>query len=189
MNERRPVPTMLDESVEGLSEADRLLENVKQYGFHWFSIGQSEEDQIDLPEWRKVPGWSYTIGLHASFGHPEIVVFELKDDIVGALFWDLAESIQAGSRFEAGHIYDNVLRSFEGQRFAFEQVSPGWIASLFGFGSWYYKHEDFPVLQYLWPDRTGLFVWEEGAAKTIREAQPALTQPPREEGSPPPRRS
>jgi Domain of unknown function (DUF4262) len=189
MNERRPLPTMLDESAEGLSEDDReLLENVKQYGFHWFSIGQSDEDRIDFPEWRDVPGWSYTIGLHASYGHPEIVVFELENDIVGAVFWDLSELIEAGNKVEAGQIYDDVLPSFEGQRFVFEQVSPGWIPSLFGFASWFYKHQDFPVLQYLWPARNGLFVWEAGAAETIRKAQPVLTEPPREEESPPPRR-
>jgi hypothetical protein len=136
---------MLDESAEGLSEDDReLIENVRQYGFHWFSVGQSEKDRANFPEWSKVPGWSYTIGLHVSYGHPEIVVFELEDDITGALFWDLAESIKAGNRFEPGQIYDDVLPSFEGQRFTFEQVSPGWIPSLFGFGSWFYKHEDFP---------------------------------------------
>jgi hypothetical protein len=101
---------MLDESAEGLSEDDReLIENVRQYGFHWFSVGQSEKDRANFPEWSKVPGWSYTIGLHASYGHPEIVVFELEDDITGALFWDLAESIKAGNRFEPGQIYDDVL--------------------------------------------------------------------------------
>ena len=85
-----------------------------------------------------------------------------------ALLWDLAGSIQAGNKFEPGQLYDDVLPSFEGQTFMFERVSPGWIPALFGWGTWFYKYEEFPVLQYLWPDRNGLFVWEDAAAERLR---------------------
>jgi len=128
---------------------------------------------------------NWSRALYASYGHPEIVVFELDDEIVGAVLWDLADLIQAGERFEPGRAYEDVLPSFEGQSFALEEVAVGWIPSLFGFASWFYKHHEFPVLQYLWPDRDGRFVWEDGAAETIRAAQPSLTEPPAEDTAPP----
>src|SRR5262245_40705025 len=181
---------MLEESTEALSADDReLVESVRQHGFHWFSVGQAEEDLLEFPDWSDVPNWSYTVGLYALYGHPEIVVFELESDIVGALFWDLLELIQTGQSFEPGQLYDDVLPSFEGQRFMFEPVSPGWISALFGTASWFYKHENFPVMQYLWPDNTNLFVGEPGAAERLRDAQPVLTEPPDADRSPPPRRT
>jgi hypothetical protein len=121
---------------------------------------------LEHPDWNDIPDWSYTIGLYASCGHPEIVVFELERDFVHTLLWDLAGSIQAGNRFEPGQLFDDVLPSFEGQTFMFERVSPGSIPALFGWGSWFYKYEEFPVLQYLWPDRNGPFMWEDASAES-----------------------
>jgi hypothetical protein len=184
------VPTVLDDPRVGLSEADReLVDNVEQYGFHWMSIGESAQDALDLPEWRDVPSWSFTVGLYATYGHPEFVAFTLDDEIVGTLFWDLVREIEGGRQFEPGKVYDDALPAFEGQRCAFESVSPGWTPMLFGYADWFYKGREFPVLQYLWPDRNGHFVGDDGVTDAVREAQPILVEPPASAEAPPPIRS
>ena len=184
MRSESDFPTVLDDPRDDLSENDReVVEDVEQYGFYWISVGQSEEDAVDFPEWQDVPNWSYTIGLQSSYGHPEIVVFELDDETVESLFWDLAREIQGGRTFEPGTMYKE-LPSFEDHSFAFEAVSPKWIPSLFGYGRWFYKGADFPVLQYLWPDRNGRFIWDRDAAPTLRDVQRDLASPPPMESSP-----
>jgi hypothetical protein len=185
----RRVPTVLDDPRDGFSEAEReVINDVEEFGFHWISVGLSEQDVLDSPEWRDVPGWSYTIGLYATCAHPELVVFTLDDEIVGALFWDLARQIAAGRTFEAGEVYEDVLPSFDGQTCSFELVSSGWARGLFGWAEWFYKGERFPVLQYLWPDRHGNFVTDDDVLATVRESQPLLIEAPAYEGAPPPPR-
>jgi hypothetical protein len=185
----RRTPTVLDDPRDGFSDAEReVIDDVEEYGFHWISVGQSEQDNLDSPEWREVPGWSYTIGLYAMYAHPELVVFTLDDEIVGGVFWDLARQIAAGRTFETGGVYEDALPSFDGQSCSFELVSPGWAPELFGWAQWFYKGERFPVLQYLWPDRHGKFATDDGVLAAVRESQPLLVDAPAHEGAPPPTR-
>jgi len=85
-------------------------------------------------------------------------------------------------------VYDDALPRFEGQRCAFESMSSDWIDPLFGYARWFYKGADFPVLQYLWPDRNGNFAWDEEATAGLRAAQRELMKPPLNRGAPPPPR-
>jgi Domain of unknown function (DUF4262) len=189
VSQRRHTPTVLDDPRDGFSEDERkVIEDVEEFGFHWISVGQSEQDALDSPEWRDVPGWSYTIGLYARCAHPELVVFTLDNEIVGALFWDLARQIAAGRKLEAGEVYEDALPSFDGQTCSFELVSSGWAPELFGWAEWFYKGARFPVLQYLWPDRHGKFATDDDVLAAVRESQPTLVEAPAYEGAPPPPR-
>jgi hypothetical protein len=196
---RSHIRTALDAPREGLSPAHlQILSDIEQYGFHIMHVERalaaehnhrlSQADEEWGQRWSSVPDWSYTIGLYQSYGHPEIVVFTLDEKIVPELFWDLARGIQEGRIFESGTIYGDALPRFEGQRCAFERVSAAWAPNLFGFASWFYQYSDFPVLQYLWPDRHGHFAWDPGAAEYLRDAQRALSTPPTEPDAPPLRR-
>jgi len=190
------IPTALDGPRDGQVPARlKLLDDVETHGFHIMVVQQSlaqehghrlsAADEERASRWSNVPDWSYTIGLYHSYGHPEIVAFALGDDIIKELCWDLARQIQAGRTFAPGMAYKDVLPSFEGQRCAFETVSPAWIPSLLGFARWFYRGTDFPVLQYLWPDRFGRFAWEKEATETILAVQPVLSEPPADEDAPP----
>jgi hypothetical protein len=86
MNSKPHIPSVLDDPRDDLSESDRaLVEDVERYGFHYITVGQSDADAEDLPDWQDVPDWTYSIGLYVSFGHPEIVVFTLDSEIAGPL--------------------------------------------------------------------------------------------------------
>ena len=170
---------MLDAPREALSPLEReLVDNVERYGFHSIAVRQTEQDRIDRPQWRDVRPWTYTIGVNASLGHPDFVVFSLETEFTEPLFWDLVRGIEDGRTFTPGLIYDDVLPSFPGQRCAFDRVAREWFPSLFGFARWFYCRDDFEVLQYLWPDRNGRFAWEEDVRHEVREAQPDLTAAP-----------
>lgn len=184
MSERASVPTILDDAE--LDAEDRAFaDDVREHGFRWIRVGESEQDALNFPEWRDTPAWSYTIGLYGSFGHPELVAFWLEREIAGALFWDLADAIKAGRTFRPGEIYSDALPSFDGQRFSLEAVSPDWIPSLFGTASWFYKGADFPIFQYLWPDRSERFVWEPEVTEDLYDVQPDLTEAPEYDDAPP----
>lgn len=173
----------------------QLVRDVEKYGFHIMMVRKSlhEEhghelsaaDQERERRWRHIPDWSYTIGLYHTYGHPEIVVFTLDENIVKPLFWDLARAMQAGRAFVPGGVYEGALPSFEGQQCAFERVSPEWNQPLFGFANWFYRERAFPVLQYLWPDRFGHFAWEKDVGEHILSAQPVLSEPPVDKDAPP----
>jgi hypothetical protein len=174
---------MLDAAREALSPVEReLVENVERYGFHSIAVRQTEQDQVDQPRWQHVPPWTYTIGLNASLGHPDFVVFPLETEFAYPLFWDLVREIEGSRTFEPGTVYKDLLPSFPGQEFAFEPVAVEWFPALFG---WFYVGDNFGVLQYLWPDRNGRFAWEDDVRAQVREAQPDLIAPPSAPGEPP----
>ncbi|MFL5577733.1 MAG: DUF4262 domain-containing protein [Gemmatimonadaceae bacterium] len=50
--------------------------------------------------------------------------------------------------------------------------------SFVGFARWFYGGDDFPVLQVVYPDRTGRYPWEDGVAEGFRAVQPVLADGP-----------
>jgi hypothetical protein len=48
------------------------------------------------------PGWTYSIGLALSFGHPELVVVGGGMEVGGSVINDLGERIRRGRRFRVG---------------------------------------------------------------------------------------
>ncbi|MGZ6616356.1 MAG: DUF4262 domain-containing protein [Solirubrobacteraceae bacterium] len=179
--------TQLDSLRDLLDESEReLVGDVETYGFHTVTVGQSENDAAARPEWREVPDWTYTVGLWATFGHPEFVVFGLEPEIARALVWDLVRGIASGRTFEPDRVYRDALPRFDGQPCAFSVVDRGWLRSLFGFGIWFYRGQEFKVLQYRWPDRNGRFAWEHDVLGHVRAAQPDLSSPLAHPEAPPP---
>lgn len=185
------VPTTLDDDgYDDLDESDRqLIDDVREYGFHQIHVAQAVGDPYPTPEWGDVPNWTYTIGFYASAGHPELVMFSLDHETAASVAWDIFRAVQSGRRFEPYTIYDDVLPTFEEGQCSFEPVSPEWAPSLFGAARWFYKRQDFPVLQYLWPDKAGRFPWDDNADPVTRSWFPRLTESPEYEDAPPPQRT
>ena len=179
------VPSLLDDEPTDLSEGEReTCADVERYGFSIVSVWPFEETPPEWRAWEHVPAWHYTVGLWRTYRHPELVAFGLEAETAAAVFWDLADGMAAGRTFVPGRVYDDALPSFGGPC-AFESVDGGWAEPLFGQARWFYKGQGFPIIQYLWRDRFGRWIWEPEAADSIREVQPDLTQSPPEPDAPP----
>jgi hypothetical protein len=146
-----------DDTVE-----QKILRDVAEFGWHVALI--PEDDQG--------PPFGYTIGLFKTFGHPEIVVVGLTDpEMLHRFLNTLGEEVKCARRFTDGDSTPGIIERFE-VRFAL--VPRSVYAEHFGYASWYYKGQNYPVLQCLWPDAQGKFPAEPGFDPVLRRLQPAL---------------
>ena len=56
-------------------------------------------------------------------------------------------------------------------------VDPSWYRDFFGAGLDFYQTPPLPITQLFWPDKAGLFPWEEGVDQHCRAVQPLLWLP------------
>jgi hypothetical protein len=140
----------------------KILADIDAFGWHVILIPEDDEG----------PPFGYTIGLHKTFGHPEIVIVGLTDPEVMFSFLNaLGMEVKQARRFANGDSTPGIIEGFEVR---FSEVPRSAYARHFGYASWYYKGQDYPVLQCLWPDAQGRFPAEAGFDPALRSLQPAL---------------
>jgi len=139
-----------------------ILDNIEHFGCHLVLI---EADNY-------LPGFVYSIGLFKRFGHPEIICFGLKTEVMAAIINHACSLIEKGETIEANKRYSGFLEGYDIQ---FLQVSDEYYPQYFGYGGWFYDMTfDFPVLQLVWPDKEHRFPWEEGFNPDWKFRQPLL---------------
>jgi hypothetical protein len=140
-----------------------LLEHVRQRG--WSTVRIVADDRR--------PGWAFTVALWHSFCAPDIAMFGLDLDVLGACVDFLAQEcaegrsplvgtrrtgVLDGHPVHLGRIHDSWRNSFVGTALGFYRATPG-----------------VPMLQLVWPDHEGRFPDESGASPSCREDQPELS--------------
>jgi len=148
---------------------DRVAEfraDVATYG--WIVIKVSANAAPD-------PDFAYSIGLFQSFGHPEVILVGLPLEIAHTIINDVGGAIRAGGRFTAGSVSEQFL---EGYNVTFRTVPVYQYGAYLGWGCRYYANEPFPVLQLIFPDRSGRWPWHEAVDPGFRAAQPVLADEP-----------
>lgn len=121
--------------------------DIKKYDLSVVFINEDEE----------APCFAYSIGLYHSFKHPEIIVFGLDQELAGWIINELAQRIKAGERCDVDREYAGVL---EGYNCIFRQAPKDCYGEYFGYATAFYKGDDFPVLQLVWPDKENKWPWE-----------------------------
>jgi hypothetical protein len=104
-----------------------------------------------------VAGYSYTIGVPAAVGFPEMAVFGLAPSAANGLFG--AELVG---------LLDNELRCM------FATIDLGTYGAHFPTASAWYGGEPFAIVQLLYPDRNGFLPYEVGFDARMRFAQPVI---------------
>ena len=104
--------------------------------------------------------WAYSIGVHRTFGHPEIMIVGLDLNEAHVVINDVVKLIQAGETIETGRDYGNLLA--EGWLVTFRSVEPQWYSAFFGRAIDFYGGSDFPMLQAVWSDGEGHYPWDRG---------------------------
>jgi hypothetical protein len=147
--------------------ADRLAQvqnDIDTYGWHVILVSEDGEG----------PGFAYSIGLHRTLRHPEVVIFGLDLAILHRLVNDIAAEVRRGERFGEGDTSDEIL---EGYPVAFRGVSAEFYEEYLGQAIRYYGGTAFPALQCFWPDREGRFPWQSGYGYGVDQLQPQLQLP------------
>jgi len=145
-------------------EKERLVrDDVREYG--WSFIYVIDDEGNELP-------FGYSVGLFESYGHPEIIIVgfteALANPVVDSMGCGIAEE---GKRYEAGRYYDDILQRVDCYM---HRVRKDCYADYVGWDLWYYRGDDFPLLQCVYPCDKGLFPWDPAASRTLIENQPII---------------
>jgi Domain of unknown function (DUF4262) len=152
---------------DGLPPADaKFLQIIEEYGWHVMTVAPRVGDDAAL--------WAYSTGLYYSYGHPEIILFNLKADTLPQIINTIGQSVKTGKKFEPGPTYADV---FDNYQCSFRAVDSSQYEAYVGFSLWFYESSDFPILQCFWPDKSHRFPWEPPCEDWVREAQPLLYLP------------
>lgn len=154
--------TALDLGASELDDAEKhFLNQIEAKGL--FATHVLEEDGN--------PGFTYTTGLWAKFGHPEIVTFGLKSETAHAIMWDVYNAISEGSNYRVDSTHSEIL---DGLDVTFKSVDRSNYQEHFGWSIWFYRWQPFSCIQLVWPDRSGRFQWDAGFKEELRWLQPEL---------------
>ncbi len=148
---------MLDES-----ERD-FVEKIREHG--WFDtavFGDAEG-----------PSFSFTSGFWVNTGQPELIMFGMKREIVHDVFWGLFRGAKAGEALPKGKATDKAFANLPAYSFP---VAKRFYPEYLGWSQWFYGGNEFPCLQIVWPDRDGIFPWQQGFDPTFSSDQPDLTE-------------
>ena len=119
-----------------------------------------------------VPGYTYTVGLTANTGFPELVVMGLTPAASRGLLDLVVGLIRDGVELPLGvalvGLLDNDLRC------VLAPVDVVEWAPLFATGCSWHRSDDFAMVQLLWPDRQGVLPHELGFDDRLRFAQPVI---------------
>jgi len=88
-----------------------------------------------------------------------------------SMFWTAKELFDKQPNPEPSTGYPDFLEEYNVQ---FLPVSKDRYSDYSGYGHWFYKGWDFPVLQIVWPDKQSFFPWEESFNPDWRFKQPLL---------------
>jgi hypothetical protein len=139
---------------------EKVKADVEEFGWH---VIKAEEDASG-------PGFAFTIGLTHNFGRPELIVFGLPPDVMHQILNLAGDNIRACTeKFESGMKTTELL---EGYAWAFIEFPKSSYHDFLGYAIWFYKGEEFDVLQCVWPDKAGRFPWEAGVLDEFKKNQP-----------------
>ena len=139
----------------------KVRSDVEEFGWHVVTVGAQSG-----------PDFGFTIGLHQTFGHPEVLMIGLPDHMLRNVLNVVGENVKSGARYSAGASYSGIL---EGHQCAFRSVPGDRFPEYLGYAIRFYAGVGFPCIQCIWPDRLGRFPWRPEASNADRAAQPVLS--------------
>lgn len=119
-----------------------------------------------------VPGYSYTVGLEATFGFPEVCIFGLTPVAARGLIGLIVDIVRTDGHVPIGPLFTGLLDN--DLRCALLPVEVEETGELFASAAEWYGASPFRMVQLTWPDRTGWLPWEPGFDKRLLYAQPVI---------------
>ena len=115
--------------------------------------------------------WAYSIGLWHSLRSPEVCLMGVPFRTAMGFVKKIGGQIRDGRGLQPDERRDGVLTD---RPVAIRLVHPSWYHALFGAGLDFTEAPPWPMVQAIWPDRSGLFPWEDGVDEECRARQPML---------------
>jgi hypothetical protein len=140
----------------------KLLADVERHGWHVIVVEEDEEG----------PAFAYSIGLHYTFGHPEVILFGLPVRVMHQIINGVGEQVRASKRL--GHL-DESGDVLDGFNVCFRTVEQRHYREYLGYAGWFYRGDDFPALQCVWPDSRHRYPWHPEAGSDFLRRQPVLS--------------
>jgi len=140
----------------------KVVDNIEEYGCHVMHIFAEDE----------LPRFTYSVGIYGETKQPELIVMGLKQEVAHYIVNDYKDRIKEGEIFETGKYYSDFI---EGYDITFLQVSKEYYDEYFGWDIWYYGNKSFPVLQLVFPDKSGIWPWDNKASEDFKWFQPILS--------------
>jgi hypothetical protein len=141
----------------------QLLADLNDPGWHVIAVPEDEEG----------PAFAYSIGLHHSFGHPEVILFGLKIEVMFPVINGIGEQVKAGKHFDHLNEEGDIL---DGYNVIFRTVERKHYSEYFGYARWLYRGDDFPALQCVWPDAQSRYPWHPQFSPQLAQRQPVLSE-------------
>lgn len=151
-------------SGEDKSE-QKVIDDIATHGWHCIHI--TAEGAL--------VSYSFTVGLFQSYGHPELIVFGLPQQVAHDILATAADAARSGSPIDLTEPTQALLTDACCE---FVAVPATAYREHVGYALWYYEKKLFPLYQIVWPSRSGLFPWHPEASISFREAQPVIGIPP-----------
>jgi hypothetical protein len=140
----------------------QLLANVESPGWHVIGVEEDEEG----------PSFAYSIGLSCNFQHAELILFGLPVRVMHLTINVLGDKIKSGEKFAHLDESGDVL---EGYTVCFRAVERKHYRDYLGYARWFYRGDEFLVLQCVWPDAGHRYPWHREAAPAFVRRQPVLS--------------
>jgi len=152
---------MYEEKIKEL--LGNILTNIDEVGWHVTGVFADPK--------KNTPPFCYSVGLFSSYEHPELIVFGLPHETAHLLINAIGEKIKKGQGFIPGEKYD-IDFSFP---LCLSRINKKYYADYLSHANWYYEDGgSFSCLQILWPDKEGVYPYEDGFDPKFIPYQPQL---------------
>jgi Domain of unknown function (DUF4262) len=149
-----------------ISHAEKIAWMIETTG--WALESVAARTDVEPPN----PSYTYTIGVPAAVGFPEVAVFGLTPVAAKGLLTLVADARRGGTEIPLGvelvGLLDNELRCL------FAPVELDTWAPLFETATSWYRGIDFDLVQMVFPDRNGFMPYEPGYDERLRLAHPII---------------
>jgi len=140
---------------------EKALSDIEKYGCHIIHVMEEGE----------YPRFTYSIGIEKNTGQPELLVTGLKRELALWIINEYNSRVKSGEVFEPNKFYSDFLDNFD---VTFKEVEKTHYREYFGWDIWFYKGEDFKVLQLIYPSTSGVWPWDPGVTEDFSWFIPRL---------------
>jgi Domain of unknown function (DUF4262) len=143
----------------------QVIHNINEFG--WHAVNVVEDDGH--------PPWTYTIGFHDTWNHPELIIIGRSRATAHHILETIATGLDSDRRLDLNATTGTLLPGIA--CFPLE-VADRYYSDYVGFARWYYRRRQFPLTQIVWPNNDGRYPWSPGATRAFKEWQPVLGERP-----------
>ncbi|KPJ91599.1 MAG: hypothetical protein AMJ53_11280 [Gammaproteobacteria bacterium SG8_11] len=143
-------------------QEQKAVDDIEKFGCHVIHVLEEED----------LPGFTYSIGIYASTGKPDMLIMGLKREVAHSIINEYNKRVKSGEEFVPNSSYGGFLEGFD---VVFKKMDKKFYKNYLGWGLWFYKGDAFEMLQMVFPTTSGIWPWEEDAPEDFLWFQPLLT--------------